>query len=227
MAERLNRRKEMVNLNIIVEGGTFDPNVGEETFNNVEALRESLNKFFSRLLKRDDISVRVDMGAGYRNSAKLFVKNTKDHYLYVDSDDADTNKWFDRLDDADPAKAIVIPEDAKDKIFFMIQEMEAWFLKQPECLDRWGESQSFVRAKKETAIASDNQIAGKDIESLSEPSKIVGVIVQRYFERVLPNGKKKKVKYGKLKSAPAIIDNLDEKALVAVDKELYRFKVMF
>ena len=109
----------------------------------------------------------------------------------------------------------------------MIQEMEAWFLKQPECLERWGESQSFVRTKKETAIASDNQIAGKDIESLSEPSRIVGVIVQRYFERVLPNGKKKKVKYGKLKSAPAIIDNLDEQALVAVDKELYRFKVLF
>ena len=131
------------------------------------------------------------------------------------------------MDDADPSKAIVIPADAKDKVFFMIQEMEAWFLKQPECLERWGESQSFVRTKKETAIASDNQIAGKDIESLSEPSRIVGVIVQRYFERVLPNGKKKKVKYGKLKSAPAIIDNLDEQALVAVDKELYRFKVLF
>ena len=36
--------KEMVNLNIIVEGGTYDPNSSEETFNNVEALRESLNK---------------------------------------------------------------------------------------------------------------------------------------------------------------------------------------
>ena len=96
------------------------------------------------------------------------------------------------MDDADPSKAIVIPADAKDKVFFMIQEMEAWFLKQPECLERWGESQSFVRTKKETAIASDNQIAGKDIESLPEPSRIVGVIVQRYFERVLPNGKKRR-----------------------------------
>ena len=66
----------MVNLNIIVEGGTFDSNAGEDTFNNVEALRESLNKFFSRLLKRDDISVRVDVGAGYRNATKMFVKNT-------------------------------------------------------------------------------------------------------------------------------------------------------
>lgn len=217
----------MVNLNIIVEGGTFDSNSGEETFNNVEALRESLNKLFSRLLNRDDISIRVDLGAGNRNSAKMFIKNTGNHYLYVDSDDADTSKWFDKLDNPDPSKAIVIPENAKNKIFFMIQEMEAWFLKQPECLERWGESQRYIRTKKETAIASDNLISGKDIETLSKPSKIVGIIVQRYFERLLPNGKKKKVKYGKLKSAPAIIDNLDELALISVDKELYRFKVLF
>ena len=89
----------MVNITIIVEGGTLDPNVSEETFNNVEALRESLNKLFSRLLKRDDIGVKVDVGAGYRNAAKMFVKNTENHYLYVDSDDVDTNKWFERLDD--------------------------------------------------------------------------------------------------------------------------------
>ena len=109
----------------------------------------------------------------------------------------------------------------------MIQEMEAWFLKQPDCLERWGAAQGYTRMKNETAIADDNQIAGKDIESLSEPSKIVGIIIQRYFERALPDGQKKKVKYGKLKSAPAIIDHLDEHALVAVDEELHRFKVSF
>ena len=217
----------MVNLNIIVEGGTLDPNVSDDTFNNVEALRESLNKLFSRLLKRDDISVRVDIGAGYRNAARMFVKHAANHYLYVDSDDVDTDRWFDKLDNPDPNKAIVIPADAKDKVFFMIQEMEAWFLKQPECLDRWGKAQGYIRQKKGIEIAADNQIAGKDIEGLSKPSRIVGVIVQRYFERVLPNGKPQKVKYGKLKSAPGIIDQLDEQALVAVDKELLRFKVLF
>jgi len=217
----------MVNLNIIVEGGTLDPNVSDDTFNNVEALRESLNKLFSRLLKRDDISVRVDIGAGYRNAARMFVKHAANHYLYVDSDDVDTDRWFDKLDNPDPTKAIVIPADAKDKVFFMIQEMEAWFLKQPECLDRWGKAQGYIRQKRGIEIAADNQIAGKDIEGLSKPSRIVGVIVQRYFERVLPNGKPQKVKYGKLKSAPGIIDQLNEQALVAVDKELLRFKVLF
>lgn len=217
----------MVNLNIIVEGGTLDPNVSDDTFNNVEALRESLNKLFSRLLKRDDISVRVDIGAGYRNAARMFVKHAANHYLYVDSDDVDTDRWFDKLDNPDPNKAIVIPADAKDKVFFMIQEMEAWFLKQPECLDRWGKAQGYIRQKRGIEIAADNQIAGKDIEGLSKPSRIVGVIVQRYFERVLPNGKPQKVKYGKLKSAPGILDQLDEQALVAVDKELLRFKVLF
>lgn len=217
----------MVNLNIIVEGGSFDPNAGDETFNNVESLRESLNKLFSRLLMRDDISLRVDVGAGYRNAAKMFIRDTKDHYLYVDSDDTDTSKWFERLNNPNPEKSIVIPSDAKDKVFFMIQEMEAWFLKQPDCLERWGVAQGYIRQKPDTPITDDSQIAGKDIESLSKPSKITGVIVQRFFERTLPDGTKKKVKYGKLKSAPAIIDQLDEKALVTVDKELYRFMVSF
>lgn len=217
----------MVNLNVIVEGGTFDPNTGDETFNNVEALRESLNKLFTRLLKREDISVRVDVGAGYRNAAKFFLKNTTDQSLYVDSDNSDISKWFDKLNNPDPKKAIIIPAEAKDKVFFMIQEMEAWFLKQPECLDRWGMTQGYKRVKEDTEISEDNQIKGKDVESLPKPSKILGVIVQRYFERTLPNGRKVKVKYGKLKSAPSIIDELDEDALVAVDKELYRFKVTF
>lgn len=217
----------MVNLNVIVEGGTFDPNAGDETFSNVEALRESLNKLFTRLLKRDDISVRVDVGAGYRNAAKMFLKNTTDQYLYVDSDNPDTSKWFDKLNHPDPSKAIIIPAEAEDKIFFMIQEMEAWFLKQPECLDRWGKTQGYKRVKGDTEISEDNQIKGKDVESLSKPSKILGVIIQRYFERTLPNGKKVKVKYGKLKSAPSIIDELDEETLVSDDKELYRFKVTF
>ena len=109
----------------------------------------------------------------------------------------------------------------------MIQEMEAWFLKQPECLERWGAAQGYTRTNPDTAITADNQIAGKNIESLSKPSKVVGIIVQRYFERTLPDGKKKKVKYGKLKSAPSIIDIIDEQSLITVDKELFRFKVAF
>ena len=109
----------------------------------------------------------------------------------------------------------------------MIQEMKAWFLKQPECLDRWGKTQGYKRVKGDTEISEDNQIKGKDVESLSKPSKILGVIIQRYFERTLPNGKKVKLKYGKLKSAPSIIDELDEETLVSDDKELYRFKVTF
>ena len=190
-------------------------------------MRESLNKLFSRLLKRDDISVRVDIGAGYRNAAKVFVNHIEDHCLYVDSDDSDIAKWFDKLDNPDLDKAIVIPNDAKDKVFFMIQEMEAWFLKQPDCLEGWGREQGYVRKNPDVVIVNDRQIGGKAIESLHKPSRITGVIVGRYFERVLPGGKRTKVKYGKLKSAPAIIDNLDEQALVAVDKELLRFKISF
>ena len=45
----------MVKLNLIVEGGVYTENVYAETANNAEALRESLHKFFTRLLARDDV----------------------------------------------------------------------------------------------------------------------------------------------------------------------------
>ena len=58
----------MVKLNLIVEGGVYTNNVSAETANNVEALRQSLHKFFSNILKRDDIEITIFMGTGYRNA---------------------------------------------------------------------------------------------------------------------------------------------------------------
>jgi hypothetical protein len=226
MVERRDWRQKMV-VNVYVEGGIVNGNVDATTNNNSEALREELNRFMQRALNRNDISIVVKKCSGYKEAAKQFINATDeaDNYLYVDLDRKPElrDEWFKSLSD----DGIEMSQDKSDHVSFWIQEMEAWFLKQPECLDRWGKAQGFLRQKKGIEIAADNQIAGKDIEGLSKPSKIVGVFVQRYFERVLPNGKPQKVKYGKLKSAPGIIDQLDENTLVAVDRELLRFKVLF
>ena len=40
----------MVRLNLIVEGGVYTDNVSAETASNVESLRQSLHKFFNRVL---------------------------------------------------------------------------------------------------------------------------------------------------------------------------------
>ena len=199
-----------------MEGGTYDVAVAS----NVEALREAFNRFFSRFLGREDLSVEIEMGAGYKNAVKTYLKDTG-QYLWVDSDDLDTAKWYERLENDE--KPIMIALDDRKHIYFMIQEMEAWFLKQPDCFDRWAEAEGYIRVKGDTLIKDDNTIAGKNIEALQKPSDIVDTIIQRYFERIDAKGRQRKVKYGKLKSAPGLIDNLDARSLEEVDAQLARF----
>lgn len=210
----------MVKLNLIIEGGVYPNSVSAETANNAEALRESLHKFFGRLLNRDDIEITIYLGNGYRNAAKKFTKESMPIALFVDSDLPPNEKqlWFNKLlNETDSTKTIIIPEEKKDSVFFMIQEMEAWFLKQPACMDKWAEKEGYKR-KKVTSISEHSIIKNKDIESLSKPSEKLGLLLKTYFEK-----NEKAAKYGKLKTAPALLDTLDVHALEISDNELQRF----
>ena len=134
----------MVTLSLIVEGGVYPDNVDASTASNVEALRQSLHSFFSRILNRKDISIKLFMGQGYRNATKTFIASDIPIGLFVDSDlpPNDIDKWFDKLvNHHNPELSIVIPKEKVQYVFFMIQEMEAWFLKQPECLEKWAEKE--------------------------------------------------------------------------------------
>lgn len=127
----------MVKLNIIVEGEAPGGKTDAATSNNAESLRESLHKFFAGVLSDDEVEVAIYMGRGCRNAARHFVNNPDCSCLYVDSDFPyeEREKWHGLLlNPGNPDKDIVIPENLIPSVFFMVQEMEAWFLKQPECL---------------------------------------------------------------------------------------------
>lgn len=211
----------MVKLNIVVEGGIALDNVSADTANNVEALRQSLYKFFVKVLRREDLDITVFMGWGYRMAAKHFLKDPASNCLYVDSDEpySTKHKWFERLvNDIHPEKTIIIPDSQKSMIFFMVQEMEAWFLKQPDCLDRWAIAEGYSRKDTHENIAEHSLIKGKDIENISKPSVKLEIIMKRYFVK-----NKKAAKYGKLKIAPTLLDSLDPETLIPIDLELQRF----
>lgn len=215
-----NRRETMVKLNLIVEGGVLAGDASAETANNVEALRESLHKFFTRLLGREDVEITIFMGAGYRNAAKQFVEAQTSITLFVDSDFPPENKylWFNKLiNNEHPERSIVIPDHKKKSVFFMIQEMEAWFLKQINCLDEWALNEGYTR-KDTTSIADHSILRNKNIEGISKPSQKLAIILKHYFVK-----KKKVAKYGKLKTAPALLDALNTSLLKPLDKELQRF----
>lgn len=211
----------MVRLNLIVEGGVYIDNVSAETASNVESLRQSLHKFFNRVLSRDDIEITIFMGAGYRNAAKQFVEENSLTGLFVDSDSPAKTKhlWFERLINTEhPEMTIIIPEEKKKHVFFMVQEMEAWFLKQPECLNRWAEMEGYSRKDAKLDISEHSLIKGKDIESISKPSEKLSLLMKRFFFK-----ETKAAKYGKLKNAPLLLDSLNVDSLIPLDLELQRF----
>lgn len=210
----------MVKLTLIVEGGVYTNNVSAETANNAEALRESFHKFFNRLLGRNDIEITIYMGTGYRNAAKRFIEDSTISGFYVDSDfpPNEIESWYGKLINKEhPEKTIVIPDEKKKTVFFMIQEMEAWFLKQPFCLEKWAEKEGYKK-KNVSNIANHSLIRNKNIETISKPSEKLKIIMRHFFEK-----NKKAARYGKLKTAPGILDEINAVELKSYDTELQRF----
>ena len=214
-------------IRIIVEGGAL-PNTANNahsetdlTLDGSEVLREELKKFFTAVLGIADISIIVSYLAGYKNATKVFIAKPEENYLYTDLDDVPERRadWFTHLEE----DGIVIPDERKADVFFWIQEMEAWFLKQPQSIERWATDRN-IKIKK--PIAEDPLISGKDIEHLQhKPSFVMKVIFQRDLEntRKGKNGRIQKLEYGKLRHAPRIIPYLIPKDLMAKDAELRAF----
>lgn len=212
-------------IRIIVEGGAYPANNAHSatdlTLDGSEVLREELKKFFTAALGIADISIIVSYHAGYKNAAKVFIAKPEENYLYTDLDDVPERRadWFTHLEE----NGIVIPDARKSDVFFWIQEMEAWFLKQPQCIEEWATDRN-IKIKK--PIAEDPLISGKDIEHLQhKPSFVMKVIFQRDLEntRKGKNGKTQKLEYGKLRHAPRIIPYLIPQDLIAKDAELRAF----
>ena len=211
-------------IRIIVEGGAYpdSPHSATDlTLDGSEVLREELKKFFTAVLGIADISIIVSYQAGYKNAAKVFISKPEENYLYTDLDDVPERRadWFTHLEE----EGIVIPDARKADVFFWIQEMEAWFLKQPQSIERWATDRN-IKIKR--PIAEDPLISGKDIEHLQhKPSFVMKVIFQRDLEntRKGKNGKIQKLEYGKLRHAPRIIPYLIPQDLMANDAELRAF----
>lgn len=217
-------------VNVYVEGGIINGNVDATTSNNSEALREELNRFMQRALHRNDISIVVKKCSGYKEAAKQFINATdkEDNYLYVDLDRKPElrNEWFKSLSD----DGIEMSQDKTDHVSFWIQEMEAWFLKQPEAIERWAEDENLTRKKgQDGQLAEHSSIKNKDIEHLQQKaSYLMGVILRQVFApqekgRKSASGKVRDLKYGKLRHAPGIIAHLNPIDLMPKDNELKSF----
>ena len=218
----------MVKVSIIVEGGVIDTNVSAVTIDNSNALRESLYWIFSEVLDRDDISIEVHMSAGRRLAAKAFRDAANDVFLYTDLDCEPEKRaeWFVRMETENPNEPIIFTQDKAERIFFMIQEMEAWLLKQPDAIEAWAESRNYKHFADRGHVSTHYHIVDKDIEQISKPSDKLKDIVKQTFQsdKLRKNGKAKGVEYGKLKTAPSMLRFIDVNKLISCDAELLRFR---
>ena len=213
----------MVTVTVFAEGGVLPgDSVDVATMDNSAALRQSLNRIFSESIeKRDDVQIVVEMKAGYKNVCKEFLRKADDSVvMFVDSEcpAQDIPKWFEVLDSKD---SINIPEDRRKNIYFMIQEMEAWILKDLQSVERWADLEGLTRVDL-SPLAEHSLVRNKDVEDISKPSEKLRELVKHFFKR---NGKK--AKYGKLKTAPAMLDCVNVGVLKSLDSELTKFATNF
>jgi len=207
----------MVEITIMIEGGVLQhANNDVATLENTQSLRQSFHRIFSELLGRE-VKISVQPLAGYKNAARKFIETSANNLcLYVDLDEKkeNMNKWFD-----EKISPLIIPENKKEKVFFMIQEMEAWILKQPEAIEIWGKKKKYTRTNPQEILSQHSLIAGKNVEDITKPSKNVLPFIIKHFY----SSEKKKIKYGKLKTAPELLDCLDVALLKKTDSEIERF----
>ncbi|MBR1851241.1 MAG: hypothetical protein IJ789_07725 [Bacteroidales bacterium] len=189
---------------------------------NSAALREALNRFFTAALDRDDIDIKIEVGGGWKMASMSFITKGNNDFLYVDLDRPPElrQEWFNqKLFNGKP-----FPQSKSECVFFWVQEMEAWFLKQPECIVRWAKQERLTI--KSADLEDDQLIKDKDIEHLKQkPSFVMSVLFKRHLEsnKTDKNENPKKVAYGKLRHAPGIIQALDPIRMIHQDKELSNF----
>lgn len=188
----------MVTITVLFEGGANPAsNPNEATVENTTYLREAFNRLLNSDLPTEKIKVQAQPVYSITNAVKI---RQKDAFLLIDLDEKKDEKKK-RLEDN---KLL----DIQDFVFFMVQRMEAWILSQPDVIEKVFEN--FKSTK--LPIADDNGIKGKNPEEISKPDWILDIILQRFFSYEKA-GKVKKLKYGKLKHAPQLIENLDLKKL--------------
>jgi len=207
----------MVEIRIVIEGGVLlNDNISAATVNNSERLRQSFHKLLSKVLNPDNFNIIVEIGAGDKNAAKSFKKhaiNDSKTTLFVDLDGVKSIK-HERLIELD----IV---DYNNQVFFMVQEMEAWILSQPEAIEKCYDLR-FIRRKKDEQL-TNHKLLLVHPEEITKPSKILEILLPYYYSEK-KGDKIKKKKYGKLKDAPLLIEQLDFTKLLATFEDIKSFK---
>lgn len=136
------------------------------------------------------------MGGNTSESKKKFENQNGKAYLLIDLDGPDSTKSK-RLNDYSKEK--------RECVFFIIQEMEAWFLSQPEVLEAY-----FNPNQKQPANLS--YLRNQNPTQIVEPEKALSCLVRKHFKR----------NYHKVNDGMRLLANLNAKQLMQSFPEFNR-----
>ncbi len=204
----------MVTISIIFEGGVL-PNIklkneGDEqhrvireeqlkAMGDTNRLREAFNHLIQNGLTNKGLKVNCIEGGPDKQAAKFF-KESSSSFLLVDMEGKKETKRQ-RLSDLGLQE-----QPNQEKIFFMIQKMEAWILSQPDKIEAC--FSLYRKPNKAFPIEEDESIKGKKPQNIVHPDRLLQAILKRYFE-IKRRNSVRDLEYGKLKNAPDLIASLD------------------
>ena len=154
-----------------------------ETSEAIASLRQGFNKLFNQSLSGK--MPKIYMGDGITTTIRKFKNNTRNgiSFLLIDLDDLEENK--------DSKIQELALKDHSDNVFWMVQEMEAWFLSQPAVIDEiYGKGIS-------------NKITSKRAQLFEKPS----------MELARITAGSRKGKYQKVAHAVELLEKLDARQL--------------
>lgn len=224
----------MVNITIYVEGGVLPhPNIDAMTMDNSVALRQSLNRIFHEVLDKE-VQIKVLLKSGRLAAYKQFASEINESlFLFLDSDcpPSKLGSWFENFEEKENEQRIrhgdnpdfQVPEEQREKIFFMIQEMESWILKDFSSITRWAEKKELTRLRVAEDMSQHTLVRRNNVEEITKPSEKLKSLLKLFFQKKDGGD----LKYGKLRTAPDMLDCVDVSILLSKDSELKRFASIF
>lgn len=187
----------MVEVTIFVEGGNLN-NQGSNV-----PLRESFSKLLMSGLKKKNFKLNIDLRGPNKQTIKDFKNNPANILVLLDLDAPKTER---------ENKLVEFGlNNAPDKVFFMIQAMEAWILSQPDILEKYI-TETYPKSGRKRVdenIKDDDILKNKQAQDIEKPDEKLHVLLGRYFYYEKNNTKKKPKYKSKITDGAAMLELLN------------------
>lgn len=209
----------MVKVVVLVEGGQPEPSGGSSVLGMIgigTTFREGFRKLLSQAFPAGGFNIEVRNIGSITQAPKAIaqLQSSGQPYILLVDLDAPLSEKQKRLADNYPDPA------HHPNIFFMVQEMEAWFFAQPQRVDDHFQDEGARLKEDAVTFAAKDALKGKHPEALKKPGDQLCTVVRQVYERPKRGDKPKPVHYAKGKDAPGILMRLSLPELITTFSEV-------